>query len=353
MLRSLRYIGVVAAIGLSTMMVAPAHAAPAHTTTTHAATIRPNAIAPVDGSLRPYRISGVYVSGVSSGGYMATQLQVAYSSKIKGAAVFAAGPYYCAENNAEFALYACADNSWPDYLSTLEADASLWSLYGWIDPTSHLSGQPVYIYHGANDTAVQGTLTSDLASFYRHFGANVQYVTGSAGHAWVTPLGPVACTSTANPYLNNCGTDPEHDFLTKLFGSVNPSNTGVLTGTLTRFQQSSYVLGGSPAGVSMNPVGFSYVPASCAAGATCKLMVALHGCDQDYDSVGTAFVDDANLNQYADTNNMIVLYPEATSNALNPYGCWDWWGYLGLTNYPIHGGLQLESIMNEIHALGG
>ena len=28
-------------------------------------------------------------------------------------------------------------------------------------------------------------------------------------------------------------------------------------------------------------------------------------------------------------------------------------GYLGATNYPIHGGAQIETIMNEVRALGG
>ncbi|HEY4603987.1 MAG TPA: hypothetical protein VIH08_06590, partial [Blastococcus sp.] len=35
-------------------------------------------------------VSGTYVAGISSGGYMATQLQVAYSSRVAGAAIFSA-----------------------------------------------------------------------------------------------------------------------------------------------------------------------------------------------------------------------------------------------------------------------
>lgn len=50
---------------------------------------------------------------------------------------------------------------------------------------------------------------------------------------------------------------------------------------------------------------------------------------------------------------MIVLYPQATPSGVNPNGCWDWWGYLNATNYPIHGGYQVETIMNMISALGG
>ena len=40
--------------------------------------------------------SNTTVSGLSSGGFMANQLGIAYSSLFKGVGVFAAGPYMCA-----------------------------------------------------------------------------------------------------------------------------------------------------------------------------------------------------------------------------------------------------------------
>jgi poly(3-hydroxybutyrate) depolymerase len=42
-------------------------------------------------------INTTTVSGLSSGGYMAVQLHVAFSSFIKGAGIFAGGPYHCAQ----------------------------------------------------------------------------------------------------------------------------------------------------------------------------------------------------------------------------------------------------------------
>ncbi|HEX5496590.1 MAG TPA: PHB depolymerase family esterase [Mycobacteriales bacterium] len=199
-------------------------------------------------------------------------------------------------------------------------------------------------------------MTDDLVRFYRHFGANVRYDSGSAaGHAWVTPLGSSPCPVTASPFLNDCGTDPQRDLLATLFGSVNPPNTGPLTGTLIRFDQDRQAVTGSAAALSLGRDGFAYVPASCAAGRPCRLVVALHGCLQGFDAIGTTFVDEANLDPYADTNDTIVLYPQATATPVNPQGCFDWWGYLGAfdADYPIHGGAQLESIMNMIRALGG
>src|SRR5258708_2113872 len=46
----------------------------------------------------------IFVAGISSGGYMAVQMHVAFSGTFKGAAVYAGGPYYCAQDSLESAL---------------------------------------------------------------------------------------------------------------------------------------------------------------------------------------------------------------------------------------------------------
>ncbi|MET8277708.1 PHB depolymerase family esterase [Micromonospora sp. NPDC005174] len=309
---------------------------------------------PVSGALGTYNISGVYVAGVSSGGYLATQLHVAYSSRIRGAAVFAAGPYYCSQNTVAQALYGCGDNLYPTNVSALEAYTRTWAAYGWVDPVGNLSGDPVYVLHGANDTTVKKSVTDDLVRYYQRFGANVRYDSGSAaGHGWVTPYGTLGCTATASPFLDDCGSDPQSALLRTLLGGVNAPNTAALGGTLVRFDQNAFAVNGRANGLSMDANGFAYVPSACAGGQSCRLLVALHGCAQGYGSVGTAFVDRANLNQYADTNNLVVLYPQASTALSNPNGCWDWWGYLGATNFPIKGGAQVETIMNMVRRLDG
>lgn len=315
--------------------------------------------APADAALSSYNISAAYVSGVSSGGYMATQLDVAYSGTFKGAGIFAAGPYGCARGNLTTALIACSGNSSSDNLPQLEQIAADRSSQGTIDPISGLSGHKVWLYHGTNDTTVQQSVNDDLAAFYTHFGAAVSYSkTSPAGHAWISPLGPNPCTSSYTPYLNNCGDDPEGAMLGHLLGGVrSPATTA--GGRLMSFDQTSYVPGGAdPSTISMGRTGFVYVPGSCSTGSACTLMVALHGCLQSYDNaaVGNKFLMDAHLNEYADTNNMVVLYPQATATSWfggNPQGCWNWWGYLGDTRYDIHGGAQLQTIVNMVHALSG
>ncbi|MFI8519863.1 poly(3-hydroxybutyrate) depolymerase [Streptomyces sp. NPDC085481] len=313
--------------------------------------------APVPGTLTPYNVSSVYTAGVSSGGYMATQLHVAYSGTFSGSAAFASGPYYCAQNTLAAALNACMDTVQGLQLAKLEQTTRDWSAQGLVDPVANLSGDPVYVFSGTNDTTVKQPVATALADYYGHFGARVRYDrTTPAGHAWISPLGPNACAVTQTPFINDCGADAEQELLGHLLGSVAAPATAP-SGTLIRFDQNAYAPGGSAAALSMDADGFAYVPASCAGGASCSLMVALHGCKQGYgyQGFGTRFVEGAYLNEYADTNDMIVLYPQAvpTGTLENPNGCWNWWGYLGDPAYARHGGKQIEAVMGMVRALRG
>ncbi|KAB2343084.1 extracellular catalytic domain type 2 short-chain-length polyhydroxyalkanoate depolymerase [Actinomadura rudentiformis] len=309
---------------------------------------------PTRGTLTGYDISATYVSGLSSGGFMANQLHVAYSSVFKGAGIFSAGPYDCAQNNLNTALYACMETTLPRktpaQLQQLTRDRAA---AGKLDPVQNLSGAPVWLFHGTADATIKTAVNDDLATYYGGLGANVSYnKTSGAGHAWVSPIGPNDCGSTASPYVNKCGTtDPVKEMLAHLFGTVAPASTSPLTGKLIQFDQAAYVPGGDPGSVSLGSEGFAYVPKACE-GASCKLMVTLHGCYQYHGLVGNALMDKGYLNEYADSNNMIVLYPQATTMIGNPRGCWDWWGYQSAA-YPLKSGPQMASIIAMVKALGG
>ncbi|MEV4004526.1 PHB depolymerase family esterase [Actinomadura sp. NPDC049753] len=324
-----------AALALTTVSASPASAAAA--------------------ALPRHSISASYVSGVSSGGYMADQLHIAYSGTFRGAGIFTAGPYHCARGDVTTAQLACMNDLYDDNPAELERTARDRSAQGRVDPVGNLSGHPVWIYHGTNDSTVKQSVNDDLAGFYRDFGASVSYTkTSPSGHAWVSPLGPNPCSATYTPYINKCGDDPERSMLGHLFGSVaSPASSP--GGTLMEFDQNAYAPGGSASSISMDATGFAYIPASCQSG-TCRLMVALHGCQQGRGVVGNAFATKTHLNEYADTNGMIVLYPQATASSWlggNPQGCWNWWGYGGDTAYDMKGGKQVETIMRMVHALGG
>ncbi|HEV7930779.1 MAG TPA: PHB depolymerase family esterase [Actinomadura sp.] len=310
---------------------------------------------PTPGSLTRLSINGVYASGVSSGGYMATQLHVAYSSTVRGAGIFAAGPYGCARGDLNTAQLACMNNLYAINLAQLEQTARDRAGQGRIDPVGNLSGDPVWLYHGRGDSTVKEPVNDALAAFYRDFGSGVSYTrTSSAGHSWVSPLGPNPCASSYTPYLNTCGDDPEQAMLGHLFGGVS-APASALNGKLIQFGQNAYAPGGNAAAIGMGADGFAYVPKSCSGGASCRLMVALHGCLQSQGTVGDRFMDKAHLNEYADTNAMVVLYPQATASWSlgNPNGCWNWWGYGGDASYDVKAGKQLQAVMAMVRALGG
>jgi hypothetical protein len=66
-------------------------------------------------------------------------------------------------------------------------------------------------------------------------------------------------------------------------------------------------------------------------------------------------VKESGLNERADTNDTIVLYPQATAppaSLTNPEGCWDWWGYTG-ADYALQSGPQMQALIAMIHHLSG
>jgi poly(3-hydroxybutyrate) depolymerase len=296
-------------------------------------------------------IAGVYVTGVSSGGFMATQLQVAYSATIDGAGIIAAGPYDCGQGNV-IDFETCDIGA---SLPALEQQAVTWAAQGQIDPVSNLASKPVYVYHGTLDPVVNTLVSDSGTDFYQHFGANVEYHNrDAAGHGWPTPDGVVACPLTTAPFLINCGDDPEGEMLTHWLGNVNAPDTGSPDGALTSFSQDAYAPGGSAPALSMDDTGLLYTPPSCAGGTACKLVVALHGCLSGQYLLGGTFPELAHLDSYAGTNNLVVLYPQAIASVLpyNPEGCWDWWGYDG-PDFAVKSAPQMVTIMNMVSALGG
>jgi hypothetical protein len=47
-------------------------------------------------------------------------------------------------------------------------------------------------------------------------------------------------------------------------------------------------------------------------------------------TVGDVYVKHGGYLETADTNNIVVLFPQVVASLLlpqNPVGCWDWWGY--------------------------
>ena len=309
-------------------------------------------------TLGSYTISphSVTVAGISSGGYMAVQLQVAYSRAIYGTAVMAGGAYYCAQGNEAYWGASCATgNGVP--VSSLVNYTNQQAAAATIDPTSNIAGKPIYMFSGTLDTVnYQGTM-DDLYSYYKSFTATANIVyndTTAAEHAWITPDSMVPCSYLEAPYMNHCGFDAERTFLTQFYGTLNARNNGTLGGSFIQFNQDAFCPNSHCAAISMDSTGWLFVPKNCAQGQACRLLVALHGCSQNQETIGTTFVQYAGINEWADSNNIIVLYPQTINASVpyNPYGCWDWWGYTN-GNYALKSGPQMAAIMAEVNRLAG
>lgn len=295
------------------------------------------------------------MSGVSAGGYMATQYQVAFSSEVAGAGVIAAGPWFCAQGLITRALDDCLEGSTggPDDVmlaATLRASA----LAGVVDDPGGLAADRIWIFHGANDDVVGAAVSDSLLRFYRNFvpPEQIRYETQiPAGHGFPTLDEGIACEATEPPYLNDCDYDAAGEMLRFLYGELREPDAAI-EGTLVRFGQGRYVAGGRLA--SIEDDGFLFVPKDCAAGAPCRLHVAFHGCEQGRGFVDERFARHAGYSRWADDNGIVVLYPQVAKSLawpLNPKGCWDWWGYTG-ADYAARSSAQLSAVRRMVEALG-
>lgn len=297
------------------------------------------------------------LSGLSAGAFAAVQMHVAFSGTFKGAGVFAGGPYHCAQGtlvNAEIqcmnALMAIDTNS---LISTTKLRAALKS----VDDVANLANARVYMFSGVEDGTVKQAVMDALYIYYSGLmsSANILYDNKViAAHTQPTddPANTNACTASASPYLSNCNFDGAGKALNHIYGALNARNDGTLSGQFIEFDQSEFV--SNPTSVGLAPTGWVYVPAICASGQACKVHVSLHGCLQGTEYVGDAYYKRAGYNKWADTNNMIVLYPQTAKSYVapsNPNGCFDWWGYNDANSYDTNSGVQMKAIKGMLDRL--
>jgi len=275
-------------------------------------------------------LSSTSVSGISSGGYMAVQFHVAFSSTMKGAAIFAAGPYDCSKGSVQTALGSCSSGSPSPDVASLVAITNQYAQAGAIDDPSALASQRIFIFGGADDPVVAPNVVDALHDYYASFvaPASIDYVSRRAGtsHTWPTLAYGTPCDVVSSPYIGVCNYDGAGAALQQIFGTL-AAPAATPSGSIITIPQGAFIA--DPSGASLDDLAYAYVPASCSSGDTCKLHIAFHGCLQGASLVGDAFYTHSGLNEWADTNHIVVLYPQAKKATVNPEGCWDWWGYTG------------------------
>lgn len=289
----------------------------------------------------------VSVSGTSSGAMMATQMHLALSDLIGGVAMVSGGPYYCAEASLTKGLGPCmkgGDANLPALLDyARQASAS-----GSIDDLANIAGDPVWLFRGSNDVVMHPDVTEAAREFYAELDGQVSVVDDvPATHGMPSLDGGAACDVMETPFLNACDYDAAGELLQALHGDLQPRGNAV--SDLVEVSQP----GSSDATMLANAL--AYIPESCRAGERCGMHIAFHGCQQSTAFVGDAFAMGAGYNEWAETNNLIVLYPQVDSSKLapmNPMGCWDWWGYED-ENYATKSGPQIVVVKAMIDLLAG
>jgi poly(3-hydroxybutyrate) depolymerase len=298
---------------------------------------------------------GVTASGVSSGGYMAVQLQVAHSSRVAGVGVIAGGPYYCAQGSLITALYNCMQPGlWTPVTSPalLRSEADAFAAARVIDPTANLTRSRAWLLTGSADNTVYPAVVEALRDFYAAYKAHVVLVADlPAGHGMVTEREGNRCDATAPPFIVHCDYDAAGELLRFILGPLRqPAEKE--SGRLLSFDQARYADGDAHA-LALDDVGFLYVPQRCAA-ERCRVHMAFHGCRQGAGDVGERYVREAGYNRWADTNGLIVLYPQAVKRyspfVFNPRGCWDWWGYTG-ASYHTKAAPQIRAVIRMLDRL--
>jgi poly(3-hydroxybutyrate) depolymerase len=284
------------------------------------------------------------VSGLSSGAFMAVQIQVAHSKDIVGAGVIAGGPFACAESagsrafpfwptavaqNAAQALYRCMKTDWgePDPVASAKRVKEL-AEAGVIDPIADLTDDNVYLFSGNEDQTVTRPVVRAAASFYKEVGVdpgNIALIEKEGGHAFLTEEGGAACGISAEPYVSDCDYNQAQAILAWIYGPLAEPSPET-SGRFILFDQGDY----TGAGDGLADEGMVYVPQSCLDQGGCRIHIALHGCDQSREAIGDTFIKDSGFAAIAEGNRLVILFPQTEESTINPHGCWDWWGYTGL-----------------------
>jgi len=309
------------------------------------------------------------VSGLSSGAFMAIQFGTAWSSIIRGVGVVSGGPFFCAQANLVIATDACMSGP-PPPLSVFTDLADRKARSGDIDTTDNLSRQQVYLFHGYNDGTVARSVTDAAAEFYAHYQAEKGHLfyqsALGAGHAFIITAAPNSaagdCSASKSPFIDSCDHyDQGGIILRHLYGALNAPRDGGPAGTIKSFDQANYTKPDTPGSLSLGQTGYVFVPKDCEtlSAPPCRVHIVLHGCEQNDESVGRQVIDRMSFNAWADTNRIVVLYPQTAARPLllplepfNPLACWDWWGYSsGDDSYVTKSGRQIRAIKSMLDAL--
>ena len=287
----------------------------------------------------------VTVSGISAGGQMAHQLHISYSDLFSGAGIIASGPFGCADGSLGTAMARCMGKTdAPIPVDELAGQITSAAESGLVADTKNLADDPVWLFHGTLDTTVAAQVNDATQALYAEFvpAAQITYVNDvEAAHNFPARGHGNACTAMQPPFVGDCDYDAAGEILKHLYADLeSPSSEPETT-------LQSVTLAGA-AGAGLSDTAYLFVPPACADGElSCPLHLVLHGCAQSAVTVGTDFIQQSGYLSWAETNNIVLAFPQVVPATMNPYACWDWWGYTG-AEYRWRNGKQMVVVTDWI-----
>ena len=212
----------------------------------------------------------VTISGTCGGSNTGTQMHTAYSATFQGAGLWIGGPY--------------GTDNWDDqnYAQRGIDLANGFAADGVIDDPSNLSGNPVWIFSGANDPLAQPVNQVAQKEYYENFGATVSLVVYPTEHKVPTIF------ATSDEYLNT-GYDTVGVMLEYLLTNLQTNPISSLNaadanyndnGVLRRFSQKEFIEASVFETIGLTEYGYVYYPYSCVDGTVqnCKVHMIQPGC---------------------------------------------------------------------------
>jgi len=299
--------------------------------------------------------NAITTGGISSGCFMSTQLNYAYSSIISGNACTAGGPYWCAQFNEQIALTKCMDPVYSQFIDVnfLESVVYELELIGLIDPVFNLNKSKIWLLSTYNDTVVARHVVESNAQLYGKFinHNQIKLVTNMPGeHSQLTDSYGNFCEFLGSPYINNCAYNAAFQGLSWIYQPEKLLKSSTwFESNLFEFDQVKFIPLTYKKTFGIEKFGYIYVPSNCILqnGFSCKLHVVFHGCKQTIDTIGLEFIQKSGYLEIGEANNIVILFPQAMKNQLNPNGCWDWWGYTG-PDYANKLSIQMQMVVNII-----
>ncbi|MBV2167322.1 MAG: PHB depolymerase [Bdellovibrio sp.] len=290
--------------------------------------------------------SAVSISGVSSGAFMAVQMGVAYSREFMAVASVAGGIYWCSEGDPQRAKSVCMGKPQEVDSQVQIAKARDLASQQSIDPVGALSRQNIYIFASPKDSVIHPANSEKLSEFYGAFIAptKIKIETSlESAHGFPTLNSGISCGMGFLPWILKCNFDLAGEILQSAYGTLQPRGD-FIPQHLMKYSQAEF-------GDEKTPLfkdAWVYVPETCAQGARCRLHVALHGCQMNPDFIQDKFATIAGYNEWAETNGIVVLYPQSAKIPKdNPYACWDWFGFTG-PDYMTKSGTQMSALKKMI-----